>query len=65
MQEVLVPLDIEVGRHLIAAGVDYIFYGADMECPLLISPDHYRELVHQPIFFQLTTDDGQLTRLTL
>jgi uroporphyrinogen decarboxylase len=48
MQEVLVPLDIEIGRLLIEAGVDYIFYGADMECPLLISPDHYREFVHQP-----------------
>ena len=46
MQEVLVPLDIEVGRLLIESGVDYIFYGADMECPLLISPDHYREFVH-------------------
>jgi len=48
MQEALVPLDIEVGRLLIEAGVDYIFYGADMECPLLISPNHYREFVHQP-----------------
>jgi uroporphyrinogen decarboxylase len=48
LQEVLVPLDIEVGRALIEAGVEYIFYGADMECPLLISPDHYREFVHQP-----------------
>ena len=48
MQSVLVPLDIEVGRLLIEAGVEYIFYGADMECPLLISPDHYREFVHQP-----------------
>jgi uroporphyrinogen decarboxylase len=28
--------------------VDYIFYGADMECPLLISPGHYREFVHEP-----------------
>jgi uroporphyrinogen decarboxylase len=48
LQKVLVPLDIEVGRLLIEAGVDYIFYGADMECPLLISPDHYREFVHEP-----------------
>jgi uroporphyrinogen decarboxylase len=48
MQEVLVPLDIEIGRLLIEAGVEYIFYGADMECPLLISPDHYREFVHEP-----------------
>ncbi len=48
MQEVLVPLDIEIGRLLIEAGVEYIFYGADMECPLLISPDHYREFVHGP-----------------
>jgi uroporphyrinogen decarboxylase len=48
LQEVLVPLDIEIGRALIEAGVEYIFYGADMECPLLISPDHYREFVHQP-----------------
>ena len=48
LQEVLVPLDIEVGRALTEAGVEYIFYGADMECPLLISPDHYREFVHQP-----------------
>jgi uroporphyrinogen decarboxylase len=48
LQEILVPLDIEIGRVLIEAGVEYIFYGADMECPLLISPDHYREFVHQP-----------------
>jgi uroporphyrinogen decarboxylase len=48
LQEVLVPLDIEIGRALIEAGVKYIFYGADMECPLLISPDHYREFVHKP-----------------
>ncbi len=48
LQDVLVPLDIEIGRVLIDAGVDYIFYGADMECPLLISPDHYREFIHEP-----------------
>ena len=48
LQEALVPLDIEIGRALIAAGVEYIFYGADMECPLLISPAHYREFVHEP-----------------
>ena len=48
LQDALVPLDIEIGRTLIKLGVDYIFYGADMECPLLISPDHYREFVHEP-----------------
>lgn len=48
LQEVIVPLDIEIGRLLIEAGIEYIFYGADMECPLLISPRHYREFVHQP-----------------
>ncbi|MDM8556809.1 uroporphyrinogen decarboxylase family protein [Desulfococcaceae bacterium HSG7] len=48
LQDVLVPLNIEIGRALIEAGVEYIFYGADMECPLLISPDHYREFVHEP-----------------
>ncbi len=48
LQDVIVPLDIEIGRILIEAGVEYIFYGADMECPLLISPDHYRAFVHQP-----------------
>ena len=48
LQGVLVPLDIEIGRALIDAGVEYIFYGADMECPLLISPAHYREFVHGP-----------------
>ena len=48
LQEALVPPDIEIGRALIDAGVEYIFYGADMECPLLISPDHYREFVHEP-----------------
>ncbi len=48
LQEALVPLDIEIGRALIQSGVDYIFYGADMECPLLISPNHYREFVHKP-----------------
>ena len=48
MQAALVPLDVEIGRLLIEAGVEYIFYGADMECPLLISPDHYREFVHGP-----------------
>jgi len=48
LQEALVPMDIEIGRTLIDAGVEYIFYGADMECPLLISPAHYREFVHEP-----------------
>ncbi|MGB5745354.1 MAG: uroporphyrinogen decarboxylase family protein [Desulfobacterales bacterium] len=48
LQEALVSLDIEIGRALIEAGVEYIFYGADMECPLLISPAHYREFVHEP-----------------
>lgn len=48
LQEALVPLDIEIGRALIEAGVDYIFYGADMECPLLLSPSHYREFIHEP-----------------
>jgi uroporphyrinogen decarboxylase len=48
LQQALVPLDIEIGRLLIEAGVEYIFYGADMECPLLISPAHYREFVHEP-----------------
>jgi uroporphyrinogen decarboxylase len=48
LQQALVPLDIEIGRALIEAGVEYIFYGADMECPLLISPAHYREFVHEP-----------------
>jgi len=48
LQEALVPIDIEIGRALIDAGVEYIFYGADMECPLLISPAHYREFVHEP-----------------
>jgi len=48
LQDVLVPLDVEIGRALIESGVDYIFYGADMECPLLISPNHYREFVHEP-----------------
>jgi uroporphyrinogen decarboxylase len=48
LQEVIVPLDIEIGKLLIEAGVEYIFYGADMECPILISPKHYREFVHTP-----------------
>ena len=48
LQAALVPIDIEIGRALIEAGVEYIFYGADMECPLLISPGHYREFVHEP-----------------
>jgi len=46
LQEAVVPLNIEIGYALIEAGVEYIFYGADMECPLLISPNHYREFVH-------------------
>ncbi len=48
LQEALVSLDIEIGEALIEAGVEYIFYGADMECPLLISPQHYLEFVHAP-----------------
>jgi uroporphyrinogen decarboxylase len=48
LQNALVALDIEIGRALIESGVDYIFYGADMECPLLISPSHYREFIHEP-----------------
>jgi MtaA/CmuA family methyltransferase len=48
LQEVLVPKDIALGKALIEAGAEYIFYGADMECPLLISPVHYREFVQPP-----------------
>ena len=48
LQEILVPIDIQWGEALMDAGVEYIFYGADMECPLLISPEHYREFVHGP-----------------
>jgi uroporphyrinogen decarboxylase len=48
LQEVLVPVDIEIGKAFLEAGMTYIFYGADMECPLLISPQHYREFVHEP-----------------
>jgi len=48
IQEALVPVDIEIGKALIKAGVDIIFYGADMECPLLISPQHYKEFVDLP-----------------
>ncbi len=47
-QAALVFQDIEIGRLLLDAGVDTIFYGADMECPLLISPAHYREFVDKP-----------------
>jgi len=48
LQEAIVPLDIALGKALIEAGVDYIFYGADMECPVLLSPKHYKEFVHEP-----------------
>ncbi len=48
LQEAIVPLDIALGKALIDAGVDYIFYGADMECPILLSPTHYKEFVHEP-----------------
>ncbi|MCF6246505.1 MAG: hypothetical protein L3J69_03990, partial [Desulfobacula sp.] len=48
LQEAIVPLDIAIGKALIEAGVDYIFYGADMECPILLSPNHYKEFVHEP-----------------
>jgi len=48
LQEAVVPLDIAIGKALIDAGVDYIFYGADMECPILLSPKHYKEFVHDP-----------------
>jgi uroporphyrinogen decarboxylase len=48
LQEAIVPLDIDLGKALIDAGVDYIFYGADMECPILLSPKHYEEFVHGP-----------------
>ena len=48
MQEAIVPLDIAIGKALIDAGVEYIFYGADMECPILLSPKHYKEFVDKP-----------------
>ncbi len=48
LQSALIPPDIEIGKALIEVGVDYIFYGADMECPLLISPRHYKEFVQEP-----------------
>ncbi|MBW2659939.1 MAG: hypothetical protein JRC87_10185 [Deltaproteobacteria bacterium] len=59
LQEVLVPLNIEVGRALIDEGVDYIFYGADMECPILLSPKHYKDFVDEPT----TKVCNELTRL--
>ena len=59
LQEVLVPLNIEVGKALIEEGVDYIFYGADMECPILLSPKHYRDFVDEPT----TKVCNELTRL--
>jgi uroporphyrinogen decarboxylase len=59
LQEVLVPLNIEVGKALIKAGVDYIFYGADMECPILLSPKHYKDFVDKPT----TKVCNELTRL--
>ncbi len=59
LQEVLVPLNIEVGRALIETGVDYIFYGADMECPILLSPKHYKDFVDEPT----TKVCNELTRL--
>lgn len=48
LQAAIVPLDIAMGKALIDAGVDYIFYGADMECPVLLSPSHYKNFVDQP-----------------
>jgi len=59
LQEVLVPLNIEVGKALIDEGVDYIFYGADMECPILLSPKHYKDFVDEPT----TKVCNELTRL--
>ena len=48
LQKAVIPYDIALGKALIDAGVDYIFYGADMECPVLLSPPHYKEFVHEP-----------------
>jgi uroporphyrinogen decarboxylase len=48
LQDAIVPLDIALGKALIDVGVDYIFYGADMECPVLLSPKHYKEFVDKP-----------------
>ena len=59
LQEVLVPLNIEIGKALIEEGVDYIFYGADMECPILLSPEHYKDFVDEPT----TKVCNELTRL--
>ena len=59
LQDAIVPLDIALGKALIDAGVDYIFYGADMECPVLLSPKHYKEFVHEP----MTKVCNELSRL--
>jgi len=48
LQEAVIPYDIALGKALIDAGVEYIFYGADMECPVLLSPAHYKAFVHEP-----------------
>jgi uroporphyrinogen decarboxylase len=48
LQDAIVPLDIALGKALIDAGAEYIFYGADMECPILLSPQHYKEFAHKP-----------------
>ena len=48
LQATIVPLDIAMGKAIIDAGAEYIFYGADMECPVLLSPKHYIDFVHAP-----------------
>jgi len=58
LQEAIVPLDIAIGEALIDTGVEYIFYGADMECPVLLSPKHYKEFVHE----STTTVCNELSR---
>lgn len=63
LQEVLAEKDIALGKAFLEAGADYFFYGADMECPLLISPDHYRDYVHGPtsrVINQLAAAGGKM-----
>jgi uroporphyrinogen decarboxylase len=63
LQEALVEKDVTLGKAFIEAGAEYIFYGADMECPLLISPDHYRDRVHPAtsrVINELAAEGGKI-----
>jgi len=43
LMDICAETQLRVGLEGLRAGVKMVYFGADMECPLILSPDHYDE----------------------